>query len=147
MEQIVKEMTYSFKDRKKIVQEIIKYMSMYKIFAFVGPLGAGKTTIISEVLRAFGVTVPITSPTFTYVNHYENNVQEQFYHFDLYRIQDIEDFISQGFDEYLHQSNSWVFIEWPEVITPLLQQGVCWVYCDYGDVSDMRKVTIIIKNF
>jgi len=145
MNEMVKEISYSFSEIDTVIKEIMACMARCNIFAFVGSLGAGKTTIISQVLRASGVTMPITSPTFTYVNHYENSAGEQFYHFDLYRIHDVEDFVAQGFDEYLHQENTWVFIEWPEVIKPLLEkQGVCWVHCDYGDEIDQRLVTIKI---
>jgi len=109
-----------------------------KIMAFSGPLGAGKTTLIRSLLRKLGITEPITSPTFIYVNRYKNDQNQLFYHFDLYRIESVSDFLEAGFDEYFEQPNSWVFIEWPEVIMPLLKDNVCLIKLDYHD--EKRKL-------
>lgn len=131
-------------------------MSSVQVFACVGPLGAGKTTTVKALLRSCGVTGVITSPTFTYVNEYKNSEGEHFYHFDLYRITSVEEFQAQGFDEYLYQftlrssqsevgPRSWAFIEWPEVIKPLLTHNVCWVTFDYHDDAHKRMVKIECK--
>lgn len=137
-----KEIVYSLDEHDVIIQELKKLMSNVQIFAFSGPLGAGKTTTIKALLRSCGVTGTITSPTFTYVNEYKNSQNEHFYHFDLYRISNVEEFQAQGFDEYLYQPNSWAFIEWPEVIEPLLTHHVCSVFFDYHNDPDKRVVTI-----
>lgn len=133
---------YSYDQRNVVVQNIQKLMEHYHVFAFIGPLGAGKTTIIRDVLRMSGVIEPITSPTFTYFNEYKNSNGQRFYHFDLYRIGSVEEFQEQGFDEYLYQPNSWIFIEWPEVIKPLLQHHVCWCVFDYHEDIDKRSLVI-----
>lgn len=136
------ELVYAFEDLDLVVKELKARMATSQIFALTGPLGAGKTTVIQNILRDYGVTTPITSPTFTYVNEYTNNKGEKFFHFDLYRIKDVHEFQEQGFDEYLYQSNSWAFIEWPEVITPLLTHNVCYVSFDYHENADKRVVVI-----
>ncbi|HSC24930.1 MAG TPA: tRNA (adenosine(37)-N6)-threonylcarbamoyltransferase complex ATPase subunit type 1 TsaE [Candidatus Babeliales bacterium] len=137
-----KEIIYSLDDHDVVIQELKKLMPYCQVFACSGPLGAGKTTTIKALLRSCGVTGTITSPTFTYVNEYSNNKNEHFYHFDLYRISSVEEFQLQGFDEYLYQPNSWAFIEWPEVIQPLLTHNVCFISFDYHEDSDKRIVTI-----
>jgi tRNA threonylcarbamoyladenosine biosynthesis protein TsaE len=137
-----KEIVYSLDEHHVVIQELKKLMPMVQIFACVGPLGAGKTTTIKALLRSCGVTGVITSPTFTYVNEYINDKHEDFYHFDLYRVSSVEEFQAQGFDEYLYQPNSWAFIEWPEVIKPLLTHNVCWVSFDYHEDPDKRVVNI-----
>jgi tRNA threonylcarbamoyladenosine biosynthesis protein TsaE len=137
-----KEFVYSLQQHALVVQELKKMMGEYQVFACTGPLGAGKTTTIKALLRTCGITVPVTSPTFTYVNEYKNNHGESFYHFDLYRIATVQEFQHNGFDEYLYQSNSWSFIEWPEVIKPLLTHSVCWVSFDYHEDPDKRIVVI-----
>lgn len=137
-----KEITYSLDDHEVVIKELKQLMPSVQVFACVGPLGAGKTTTIKALLRSCGVTGVITSPTFTYVNEYSNDKDEHFYHFDLYRIGSVEEFQAQGFDEYLYEPNGWAFIEWPEVIKPLLTHNVCWVNFDYGDEPDKRVVTI-----
>ncbi|HLW72583.1 MAG TPA: tRNA (adenosine(37)-N6)-threonylcarbamoyltransferase complex ATPase subunit type 1 TsaE [Candidatus Babeliales bacterium] len=140
-----KEIICSLDEHDKVVQELKNAMAKCQIFACSGPLGAGKTTTIKALLRNCGVTEPITSPTFTYVNEYKNDRNEHFYHFDLYRINNVEEFQAQGFDEYLYQPQSWSFIEWPEIILPLLTHNVCFVSFDYGQDPDKRVVTIEYK--
>ena len=142
MKKYRKEIVYSLDEHDKVIQELKNAMQRYQVFAIRGPLGAGKTTTIKALLRSCGVTGTITSPTFTYVNEYANDQNEYFYHFDLYRIGTVQEFQSQGFDEYLYQPHSWAFIEWPEVIQPLLTRNVCSVSFDYHDDPDKRIVTI-----
>jgi len=139
---MVKEIIYSLQEQGAVIQELKELMKNYQVFACSGPLGAGKTTTIKALLRNCGITGTITSPTFTYVNAYENGQGEHFYHFDLYRIGSVEEFQSQGFDEYLYQDNGWAFIEWPEVIEPLLTHDVCHLFFDYHEDSDKRVLRI-----
>lgn len=139
---MIKEIIYSLQEQDMVIQELKELMKSYQIFACSGPLGAGKTTTIKTLLRSCGVIGTITSPTFTYVNAYENDKGERFYHFDLYRIGSIEEFQSQGFDEYLYQDASWAFIEWPEVIEPLLTHSVCHLFFDYHEDPEKRILRI-----
>ncbi len=117
----------------QVVDALVALMDHCKVFTFEGPLGAGKTTIIRDMLKQCGIAQPITSPTFNYVNVYENQKGQLFYHFDLYRIHTFDDFLQAGFDEFLYLPNSWAFIEWPEVIMPLLTKQVCVVSIDYHE--------------
>ncbi len=110
-----------------------------------GTLGAGKTTIVRMLLEKCGVYKPITSPTFTYVNVYENKKDQLFYHFDLYRLNSIDDFIEAGFNEFLYLENSWAFIEWPKIVMPLLTKHACNVTIDYH-CDDKRIVTFSVSE-
>jgi len=134
---------YGLNELDTIVLELIKKMRTAQVLTFTGPLGAGKTTVIRELLKQCGITQSVTSPTFTYVNRYQNLEGQTFYHFDLYRIESIDDFISGGFDEYLYQPNSWAFIEWPELIIPLLTHDVCHVAIDYPEENLAQREMII----
>ncbi|BDC34268.1 tRNA (adenosine(37)-N6)-threonylcarbamoyltransferase complex ATPase subunit type 1 TsaE [Candidatus Dependentiae bacterium Noda2021] len=119
----------------------------YPIMTFTGPLGAGKTTLIKELLKQCGVQELVTSPTFSIVNSYTNKHDEVFYHFDLYRLKTVDDFISGGFEEYLNQPKSLVCIEWPQVIAPILasmKNRVCSITIDY---DGLEKRSIEIKTF
>ena len=78
-----------------------------------GDLGAGKSVIARALARGLGVpeNIPITSPTFTLMNHYP--AQIDLYHFDLYRLADAEELIEIGFDDFAH-SDGVALVEWPE---------------------------------
>lgn len=141
---VIKNITYSLDDLDDVVEQFYQLLSQCKVFTFQGSLGAGKTTLVRALLRKCGVNEAITSPTFTYVNVYKNDQGARFYHFDLYRINSIQDFIQAGFDEYLFADNSWAFIEWPEVIMPLLKKDTCHVVLDYDENQDVRHAQLKI---
>jgi len=125
---------FSYEQLPGLAKKIKKALEGYSIVALHGPLGAGKTSLVKELLREYGVKEDILSPTFTYMNLYRNEEGKTFIHFDLYRIKTVEDFLMAGFDEYLIVPNSLVFIEWPEIIEPLLEKRkneVCKIFLDY----------------
>ena len=133
---------YSIDDIPALVQYLHDYLAGCCVLTLTGPLGAGKTTLVSKLLRSYGITQEITSPTFTYVNVYGNQAGQTFYHFDLYRIGSLDEFLQAGFYEYLYQPNSLAIIEWPEVILPLLTHDVCHIELDYDADIDTRMVRI-----
>jgi tRNA threonylcarbamoyladenosine biosynthesis protein TsaE len=124
---------FSLNQVEYIAKKLQEQLSTCAIMTFEGPLGAGKTTLIRTLLTQVGVQGPITSPTYTYLNQYENQQGQTFYHFDCYRLAALNDFLMAGFDEYLYQPDSWTFVEWPTVIQPLLTHSVCSVVLDYHD--------------
>lgn len=130
---------YSLDQVPHVVEKLFALLATYKVITFTGPLGAGKTTLTRLLLQRCGVIADvITSPTFTYVNVYENAQGQTFYHFDCYRIKTLDEFKAAGFDEYLYQPKSFVFIEWPEIIMPILTHQACHVVIDYeGDKRSM----------
>lgn len=132
---------YDIHEIEKTALFLNSFKEMCRVFTFTGPLGAGKTTLIQALLRASDVRDVITSPTFTYVNVYTNEVDQKFYHFDLYRLTDVQEFIDLGFEEYLYQPESWAFVEWPELILPLLEREVCHITLNYADELS-REITI-----
>ena len=89
------------------------------VICFDGPMGAGKTTLISELCRKWGVTDPISSPTFSIVNHYISPTKGSIYHFDFYRLEQAEEALDIGIDEYF-DSGRWCLAEWPENIEEYL---------------------------
>ena len=89
------------------------------IICFDGPMGVGKTTLISELCKKWQVTDPISSPTFSIVNHYISQRKGRIYHFDFYRLKDIDEAMDIGTEEYL-ESDNFCLIEWGERIAPLL---------------------------
>ncbi len=122
---------YTLESIDEIVEYLYNKMDTCKVFTFTGPLGAGKTALIKRLLARAGVKEVVTSPTFTYMVRYTNKKGKEFYHFDVYRLNTLEDFMRAGFEEYLYQPESWAFIESPEIIMPLLTHAVCHVTLDY----------------
>ena len=94
-------------------------MGSHRVFAFYGSMGAGKTTFIKAICQELGVTDDVVaSPTFAIVNEYEGS-DGPIYHFDFYRIKKISEAQDMGCEDYFY-SGSPCFIEWPELIEPLL---------------------------
>lgn len=110
---------YQIENIGEAARKLIEDMGDDRIFAFDGPMGAGKTTLISEVCRQLGVKDDVGSPTFSIVNEYRDGEGNPIYHFDFYRIKDIEEAIEIGIDDYFY-SGALCLIEWPERIEPLL---------------------------
>jgi tRNA threonylcarbamoyladenosine biosynthesis protein TsaE len=81
-------------------------------------MGAGKTTLISRIAALLGAEDSVTSPTFAIVNQYEGT-KHTIYHFDMYRIERVEEALDFGSEEYL-SSGDLCLVEWPEKIEPLL---------------------------
>ncbi len=103
----------------EVAKEFVAHIGNAKIFAFYGEMGAGKTTFITAICRALGVTEPITSPTFAIVNEYEAEADGIIYHFDCYRLETVQDALNIGIEEYFADGNI-CLIEWAENIEPLL---------------------------
>lgn len=138
------ELIFGLEELNSVAKDLSEKLKTTSVLTFTGPLGAGKTTLIRELLYNWGVsTEEITSPTFTYLNIYRNSEGKTFYHFDLYRIAKLDEFLMAGFDEYLYLPNSMCLIEWPSVINPLLKYSVCHINIDYH--NDKRKLTMECK--
>ncbi len=104
---------------KEAARHFIRETKGYRIFAFYGQMGSGKTTFIKAVCRELGVTDTVTSPSFTLINEYQRPGDVPVYHFDFYRIRKISEVLDFGIEEYF-DSASPCYMEWPELIEPLL---------------------------
>ena len=103
---------------RRVAQELLAFSDDNKCIVFIGEIGAGKTTLITAMCQLLEISDVATSPTFSIVNAYEGK-NNSVYHMDLYRLNDIEEAFGIGIEEYLDSSN-YCFIEWPEIIEPLL---------------------------
>ena len=109
-----KKVKYSLNKIHEISQLIIDKIKTIKIVLLRGELGSGKTTLVKSVLKKMGVNECVTSPTFSIVNEYDFS-ENIIYHFDLYRIENIEELDVIGFEDYIY-SQKICFIEWPEIV-------------------------------
>ena len=120
-----------------------------RVFAFDGKMGAGKTTFIKCLCKAMGTEDIVNSPTFAIVNVYEveamrreaKGERQELYHFDCYRIKDIREAMDFGAEEYLYSGN-YCFIEWAEMIEPLLPEDTVWVKIEVMENGE-RKLSFI----
>jgi tRNA threonylcarbamoyladenosine biosynthesis protein TsaE len=92
----------------------------YNIILLKGDLGAGKTTLVNAIAKQLGSNEDVSSPTFGIVNEL-NIANTKAFHLDLYRIENSDELQQFGFDEYLH-SESYCFIEWPEIAMASITQ-------------------------
>ena len=117
-------------------------MGTNTVFAISGEMGAGKTTFIQSICRELGVHQTVNSPSFAIINEYFNINSKPVYHFDLYRIQDPEELLDIGYEEYIY-SGAYCFIEWPEKASDLIPADVMQIEIRILE-DGARK--IIIKN-
>ena len=100
-------------------KEFVAAMGDRTVFAFYGKMGAGKTTFIKAVCEELGVEDVINSPTFAIVNEYVDGNGNPVYHFDFYRIKNMQEVMDMGYEDYVYSGNV-CFMEWPELIENLL---------------------------
>ncbi len=123
------------------VAKIVIDKSKSKILLFDAPMGAGKTALIKHILQNISDDTFVGSPTFSLVHEYTSKKGRPVYHFDLYRLENIEQLLDIGFEEYL-QSGEYIFIEWPELALPLLDD---FTYIEMKILDETTR-EIIIKN-
>ncbi|MEP7127899.1 MAG: tRNA (adenosine(37)-N6)-threonylcarbamoyltransferase complex ATPase subunit type 1 TsaE [Chitinophagales bacterium] len=130
----------SLKQLPEAAQQILSSCSGRKIFAFLGEMGSGKTTLIAALCKEIGVHEHISSPTFAIVNEYNNG--ETIFHLDLFRLQTIDEAIAIGIEEYL-SGNEYCFVEWPQLIEPLLPAETVHISIAVSD-DQQRILTITL---
>lgn len=113
--------TYELNEVESVANQLIKNLSS-KTLLFYGNMGVGKTTFIKAIVKVLGSKDEVTSPTFSIVNEYEL-INDKIYHFDLYRINDLEEVYNFGIEDYIY-SNHWIIIEWPEKIVDILSEEI-----------------------
>jgi tRNA threonylcarbamoyladenosine biosynthesis protein TsaE len=100
---------------------LLPYITKKPVVAFYGKMGVGKTTLIKAICKEINVINVVTSPTFTLVNEYLTKSGDKVYHFDFYRINEIEEIYDFGYEEYFY-SGHFCLIEWPELAESILPQ-------------------------
>lgn len=127
----------SLEELDKAAQAVIESLNGRTVVALDAPMGAGKTTLVSRIAALLGAEDDVTSPTFAIVNQYEG--QRTIYHFDMYRIERIEEALDFGSEEYL-SSGELCLVEWPEKIEALLPDDTMVVKIEILSDSARRFV-------
>ncbi len=135
----------SLQEIDQAAKQLLDYAADRKKITFVGEIGAGKTTFIKAIAKEIGVETEVTSPTFSLINEYEyQKVEKQcayVYHIDLYRLRTIQEAMDIGIEDYLYDQH-YCFIEWPQLIEPILPDDVVQVFIEALEDSS-RKVLFL----
>ena len=134
--------TYSEAETKKVARQIAESIGTSGIIVLNGELGAGKTKFTEGFLSCFGLENEISSPTFNIVNEYKNE-KTTIYHFDVYRLSDIDEFYAIGGEEYF--SKGICIIEWGEIIKDALPKHYIKVDIQ-KDEEDLEKRILYIEE-
>ena len=122
----------------RAAQQFLQQNSNNKQFAFYGEMGAGKTTFIKELCKLLQSVDVVTSPTFSLINEYHTVDNEKIFHFDFYRIEDIEEVYNIGYEDYFY-SKDFCFVEWPELVEELIPDTMIKVRIKVMD-DDSREI-------
>ena len=123
-------------------QKIGELVKPGTVISLVGDLGVGKTVFTQGLAKGLGITEPVNSPTFTIVQVYDGG-RLPFYHFDVYRIGDIEEMDEIGYEDYFYGEGV-CLIEWADLIREILPEQMCRVTIekDLEKGFDYRKITV-----
>lgn len=113
----------NLEDINSVAKQFIELVGERRVFAMYGAMGVGKTTFVKAVCEELGVDDTINSPTFAIVNEYRTPEDKIVYHFDFYRIEDVQEAYDFGYEDYFY-SKAMCFIEWPERIESILPTDV-----------------------
>ena len=131
--------SYTLKELPEIAKIIISEVRN-KTLLFYGQMGVGKTTLIKEITTHLGSDDLASSPTFSLVNEYHSRQGEKIYHFDFYRIENENEALDIGIEDYFYD-DTWCLIEWPDKVKNLLPLNAVEIHLSIND-DDTRSMTI-----
>ncbi len=139
--------TRSAKETFELGVEIGQKAKKGQVYTLVGDLGVGKTVFTQGLAEGLGITEPISSPTFTIVQEYDEG-RLPFYHFDVYRIGDISEMDEIGFEDYVYGEGV-SLIEWANLIEEILPEDCIAITIEKDLLQgfDYRKITIEGREF
>src|ERR1035437_5217004 len=151
----------------EVAKDIVAALNGRTIILFYGEMGSGKTTLIKEICKQLGVTDSMSSPTYAIVNEYHTNPpltpprtgrqnpnlqqerkstpcpsqegNKKIFHFDLYRVKNLEECLDIAMEEYLYSGN-YCFIEWPDMAASLYPENVVKVFIEGS--GELRSVSL-----
>ena len=134
----------SYEETQKIASEFAANLKPGDVITLDGDLGAGKTAFTGGLAKGLGISGYVTSPTFTIVNEYRNGNMPLF-HFDVYRIESMDDLYDIGWEDYASQGGVCV-IEWADIIRDGLDLPYYEIRITKSDKEDQRQISIVYKD-
>ena len=134
--------TFTPRETFELGQQIGRESKPGQVYTLIGDLGVGKTVFTQGVASGLDITGPVNSPTFTIVQVYEEG-RIPFYHFDVYRIGDVEEMEEIGYEDYFY-GEGLCLIEWANLIEEILPDhyGQITIEKDLEKGFDYRRITI-----
>lgn len=134
--------SFSPEDTFAVGKELSTASIQGQVYCLIGDLGVGKTVFTQGFANGLNISEPVSSPTFTIVQEYEEG-RIPFYHFDVYRIADVEEMEEIGYEDYFY-GNGVCLIEWANLIEEILpkEYQIIRIEKDLEKGFDYRKITI-----
>ncbi|MFA5523960.1 MAG: tRNA (adenosine(37)-N6)-threonylcarbamoyltransferase complex ATPase subunit type 1 TsaE [Tissierellales bacterium] len=139
MKQLLKINIENLEETEKIGYILGKLLTGGEVICMTGDLGAGKTTMTQSIAKGLDVEDYVTSPTFTIINEYEGRCP--LYHFDVYRINDVDEMYDLGYEEYFY-SKGVSIIEWADIIKEILPKERLNIEIKKNDSIEGREIII-----
>jgi tRNA threonylcarbamoyladenosine biosynthesis protein TsaE len=134
------EIIFELNSIENTASEFLKTFNAYKVFAFSGELGSGKTTFISALCNELKVAETVTSPTYSIIQEYKTIGGNIIYHIDLYRIKSNQEAMEAGIEDCLN-SHEICFVEWPEKSLEIFPADT--VFSNFEIISDTKRKLLI----
>lgn len=119
-------------DLPAAARQVIEFAADQSIWIFDGEMGAGKTTLITEICQQLAIEDSVSSPTFSIVNEYVSKKGKAYYHFDFYRLKNEFEAMDIGLEEYLDTGNI-CFMEWASKVANLLPENFLHIHIEVID--------------
>ena len=134
--------TNSEKETWELGKQLAESAKPGQIFSLIGDLGVGKTVLTKGMAAGLGISEPVNSPTFTILQVYEEG-RLPFYHFDVYRIADLEEMDEIGYEDYFY-GDGICLVEWANLIEELMQENTIRITIekDLERGFDFRRITV-----
>lgn len=129
----------SEEDTRKLGLELAESAEPGDVIALIGDLGTGKTSLTRYIAEGLGITSTISSPTFTIVKEY-NSGRMPLYHFDVYRLNDGDELLDIGAEDYLYGKGLCV-IEWADIVSDVLPDNRLTLHIEYGENEGERIIS------
>ncbi|HYE84271.1 MAG TPA: tRNA (adenosine(37)-N6)-threonylcarbamoyltransferase complex ATPase subunit type 1 TsaE [Clostridia bacterium] len=126
-------------ETSKIGEQLGRLLSKGSIVCLSGDLGAGKTAFTKGIAIGLGVTDYVTSPTYTIINEYEGRLP--LYHFDVYRLNDVEEMHELGYEEYFF-GDGVVVLEWADIVKEVIPGERLWITILNTKGDNSREIII-----
>lgn len=135
--------SFSIEQLGEVAAGLLEAFPEQRFFAFFGKMGVGKTTLIKALCDCLGVSDNVCSPTFAIVNQYRAGNGSPVFHFDFYRLKNLDEAFDIGYEEYFY-SGEYCFTEWTEKIEPLLPDQ--YVRVEIVEDEGQRSLTATVVS-